>query len=256
MFSNNGLISLIISRFWSLDIFLSKNKSQQINSGTIEKERSRVTAGLEFDACGQRRPLVLLCVGMKIMSVDVNRQTGLSTFSNSLISVVARCPRDVARRRSAACELSRRSLLLERVSRTLVAPQMVASSRVVVGDSRTAPRQHSDRRPHCEWGTVWSLVRIVERVTLVLNFKVCGEDEKYVRGYWRAGLGAWLLGSRNQSRKNPVCDHQRFKIIELQAAKYVKMPSDIGQQLATCGQKYNDSLLIHDAYCTLTPVAS
>jgi len=63
-----------------------------------------------------------------MMSTDVDQYTGLSTFSNSLISVV-RCPRDVTSR-------SRVNFLVvqRRVSRVLVAPQMVASSRV--GDGR------------------------------------------------------------------------------------------------------------------------
>ena len=56
-----------------------------------------MTAGQEFDESGQKRPLSLLCIGTRMIDADLRQQTGLSTFSNSLINV-ARCPRDVTGR--------------------------------------------------------------------------------------------------------------------------------------------------------------
>jgi len=101
-----------------------------------------VTAGLES---GQRQPLVLVYVGMRMMRADVRRQSCLSMFSNLLINVVVRCPRDTLLARS---RVNFRRRTDRRVLRVLVAPQMVASKSAAI-DSRAAPSNrtlHRDRR--------------------------------------------------------------------------------------------------------------
>jgi len=153
-----------------------------------------VTAGLEFDACGVTKAgsrWHYCASSMKIISNDVSRQTGLSTFSNSLMRL-ARRPRE------GLCPCSVNfPVVASRGDRTGIGGVFTAAccatdGRVVVGarrQQRSPGNIATEDHRVCELTTIWCLVPRVQRDTLVLGIKVCDEKEKRTRDYCCIGVG-------------------------------------------------------------------